>query len=421
MSDISIEKTREDAASTSLQVTVPADRVKAAEDKAVRYYARRARLPGFRPGKAPEQVIRKRFGEAIRQNVLEELVRESWETARTSHDLKPVAQPHIHNLKFDEGGPVEFELHVEVQPRIALERVGGFKLAREVKPVSDEQVAEQLRQLQEQKARWTPVSGQKPAPGQMVQIEVATATDGAGSEFGEPRPYTVVLGSGQTLPEIEEKIMQLVPGRVGRDRRQAARPPRPIAAQPAEARKVRIHLLEVKNQELPALDDDLAREVGDFENLDALKAAVREDLDAESEREADNRMRSELLEQIAAANNITAPPSLVERTIRGYAQAYGIPDEQLERFAGEFQPVAESQVRRDMILNAVLEKEKLAATEEEIDERVARMAAARGVETGPLYASLQKNNRLAELERSIAEEKAFNFLLSQSTIAEGSA
>lgn len=420
MSDITIEKTREDAASTSLQVTVPADRVKAAEDKAVHYYARRARLPGFRPGKAPEQVIRKRFGEAIRQSVLEELVRESWETARTSHDLKPIAQPHIHNLKFEGSGPVEFELHVEVQPRITLERVGGFKLTREVKPVTDEQVAEQLRQVQEQRSRWIPVSGAKPAPGQMVQIEVATEAEGADGGFGEPKPYTVVLGSGQTLPDIEEKIMQLLPG----ESAEADVKPQAAAgeaAPAAEPRRVRIHLLEVKNQELPQLDDDLAREVGDFENLDALKAAVREDLAAEAGREADNRVRAQLVDQLAAANSITAPPSLVERTIRGYAQAYGIPDEQLERFAGEFQPVAEAQVRRDMIVGAVLEKEGLAATEEEIDERVAGMAAARGVETGQLYASLQKNNRLPELERSIAEEKAFTFLLSQSTITEGSA
>ena len=104
MSDISIVKTKEDEASKSLQVTVPVDRVRQAEDRALKYYRQRARLPGFRQGHAPEGVVRKRFGDAIRQTVLEEVIRESWEAAQTSEQLKPIAEPHIHNLKFETGG-----------------------------------------------------------------------------------------------------------------------------------------------------------------------------------------------------------------------------------------------------------------------------------------------------------------------------
>src|SRR5919205_2250577 len=115
MSDITVEKTAEDSASKSLRVTVPVDRVREAEARALKYYARRARLPGFRPGKAPEAVVRKRFGDAIRQTVLEEVVRESWETAKTAESLKPINQPSVSNLKFEDGSPIEFELHVEVR------------------------------------------------------------------------------------------------------------------------------------------------------------------------------------------------------------------------------------------------------------------------------------------------------------------
>src|SRR5574338_1619344 len=101
--DILIEKTAEDVASRSLKVTVPVERLRAAEHKALKYYARRARLPGFRPGKAPEAVVRKRFGDAIRQSVLEEVIREGWETAQSSEALKPVTDPSIRNLTFEEG------------------------------------------------------------------------------------------------------------------------------------------------------------------------------------------------------------------------------------------------------------------------------------------------------------------------------
>src|SRR5882724_7807396 len=159
MSQITVEKTAEDPASKSLRVTVPVDRVQEAEAKAVKYYAQRARLPGFRQGKAPDAVVRKRFGDAIRQSVLEEVIRESWETAKSSESLKPITDPSIRNLKFEDGSPIEFDLLVEVRPEIKLERTGGFRLERRVAPVPDTAVEEQLARLQEQKAAWIPVEG----------------------------------------------------------------------------------------------------------------------------------------------------------------------------------------------------------------------------------------------------------------------
>src|SRR3954463_14702699 len=130
MNPITVEKTGEDSASKSLHVTVPVDRVREAEARALKYYAKRARLPGFRPGKAPDTVVRKRFGDAIRQTVLEEVIRESWEPAKPAEPLKPITDPAIRNLKFEDGSPIEFELHVEVRPELKLERVGGFRLER---------------------------------------------------------------------------------------------------------------------------------------------------------------------------------------------------------------------------------------------------------------------------------------------------
>src|SRR3954467_11604983 len=110
MTQITVEKTAEDSASKSLRVTVPVDRVRQAEAKALRYYVQRARLPGFRPGKAPEAVVRKRFGDAIRPSGLEEGIREGWGTAKPTESLKPVTDPSIRNLKFEAGSPIEFDL-----------------------------------------------------------------------------------------------------------------------------------------------------------------------------------------------------------------------------------------------------------------------------------------------------------------------
>jgi trigger factor len=410
--EILVEKTAEDVASRSLKVTVPVERVRAAEDKALKYYARQARLPGFRQGKAPEAVVRRRFGDAIRQSALEEVVRDGWETAKSSESLEPVTEPSVRNIKFEEGSPVEFELFVEVRPSIALERTGGFKLTRTVPAVDDEAINEQLDNIREQKGSWLPVEGGHPAAGQMVQLEV-TSLDGDGPH--EPQPHSLVLGEQRAVADLEALIMELVPGQT---REGDIRFPddHPDESRRGQSRKVRVSLLDVKRKELPDLNDGLAREVGDFDSLDALKAAIRTDLEQEATREADAQLREELIRQIADANSVPAPESLVHRVLHAYAHSYNIPDDQLATFEAQFHPIAEATVRRELILTAVTDREKLRATEEDVDARVAQMASARGVETGQLYASLQKANRLPDIERALTEEKVFAHLLAQSTV-----
>jgi len=414
MTEITVEKTAEDAASKSLKVTVPVDRVRAAETKAVTYYAKRARVPGFRPGKAPDAVVRKRFGDAIRQSMLEEVIRESWETAKSSESLKPIGDPSIRNLKFEEGSPLEFELVVDVRPEVKLERTGGFTITRQAAPVTEAQVDEQLQALREQKAAWLPVEDAKPAPGQMVRVEVTPLEDGVA---GAPQAYNLTLGESRAIPDLEERIMALLPGETAEaDVRFPDDHPDP--ARRGQTRRVRVALHEVKRQELPELDDAFAREVGDFDGLPALRAAVRADLEREAGRESDAQVRNDLIRQIAEANAVPAPESLVHRLMHGYAEAYQIPEEQLGVFEQQFHPIAESQVRRDLILDAVVEANGLRATESDLDARIGEMAAARGVDAGQIYASLQKANRLQELERALTEEKVFAFLLQQSTVEE---
>jgi len=412
MTTITIQATSGDAASKSLQVTVPVERVRIAEDKAVQQVARSVRLPGFRKGHAPPAIVRKRYHDAIRQTVLDEVIRESWDQARESEALKPVADPSVRNLKFDEGGAIEFELHVEVRPEVTVSTEGGFVLARAVADVTEAQVEEQVGRLREQKATWLPVEGQKPAPGQMVQVDVTALDDDASPD---PQPHSIVLGEGQALPALEERIMELHPGEVAETE---VRLPddHPDESRRGKIRRLRVALHEVKRQELPPLDDAFAREVGDFDDLAALRAAVRSDLEQDAVREADARVRDQLIQKLVEANGIEAPPSLVHRVIHGYLHAYGVPHEKEPEFAAQFQPVAEAQVRRDLVLSAIAEAQNLYASEADVDARVAAMAAARGVPAGQVYSSLQKAKRLPELERAITEDKVFGYLLQQSTV-----
>jgi trigger factor len=282
--------------------------------------------------------------------------------------------------------------------------------------VPDTAVEEQLARVQEQKAAWIPVEGLKPSPGQMVRVEVAPL-DETGAGAGTAQPYDLVLGQNQAIPDLEERIMTLLPGEQA-DAEVKFPEDHPDESRRGQSRRVRVTLHDVKRQELPVLDDAFAREVGDFENLDALRAAIRQDLEREALREADAQVRQALIQQIVDANNVQAPESLVHRLMHNYAEMYRVPPEQLEQFEQQFHQVAEAQVRRDLVLDAVVESQSLRATEAELDARVAELAASRGVPAAQVYGNLQKANRLPELERAITEEKAFTWLLQQSTIDE---
>ncbi|HJQ09707.1 MAG TPA: trigger factor [Gemmatimonadaceae bacterium] len=396
-----------------VQVSVPPEAVKDAEEKAARRYASTVRLPGFRPGKAPATVVRKKFGEAIRQEALESLVRDAYQEFVEKESIKVASQPHVHDLKFEEGKPLTFELHLEVRPTITLARTNGFRIQRPAANVTDEQVSDQLEQIRDEKATWTPVT-EKPQPGDMVNVQIATSAEGG--EFNEGKSYPLVLGAGQAIPGIEELIMSAIPGET------VERPVKwpddfPDETQRGQTKTVRITLNEVKRKSAPPLDDALAREVGDFESLDALRKVVRTDLERHAEHEIEANVRQQLIDQIVSANAFDIPKSWIQQFVQNYAEAYQVPEDQRDKFAGEFRGLAERQIRRDLVIETIAENEGLAATEKDLDDRIAEQAEKRGANPGQIYAQLEKSGRLKEMERSITEDKVFKWLLERNDVS----
>jgi trigger factor len=281
-----------------------------------------------------------------------------------------------------------------------------------VRPITDDTVQEQIDAMREQRAIWTPIEGQ-PAEQDMVTVMLATADDDG--NIPEGREYRIVLGGGQAIAGIEELIMSLKPGET------AERPVKwpedfPDESQRAKTKMVRVTLADAKRKSLPDLDDAFTREIGEFESVDALKRAVREDLTTEATREADADVRQKLVDEIIGANPFDVPPSWVNQMVQAYIEAYQVPESEREPFAQRFRAMAERQVRRDLIIDTLSEREKLASTESELDDRVADLATRRGTDVGQLYASLQKAGRLKEIERGITEEKVFKWLLDQNTV-----
>lgn len=413
--DIVITPAGDEPGARTLNVEVAPERVRKAEATAAQAFAKRARLPGFRKGKAPLDVVRRRYHDQIQEEMLRQVIGESWKAALAQESLAPIADPHVHDLKVADGEPLTFTFHVEVKPELTLERVGGFTLTRTVEAVTDEAVEHQIDELRRQRAAWLPVEHEQPKPGDMASVSLATLGE---SGEGDAKPYQVVLGEGQAIPDVEQAIMGLTPG--GSVEATVRFPDDfPEAERRGESRQVRITLHEVKRQDVPPLTDEFAREVGDFDSADDLRRAVHEDLEHSARHEADAGLRRQVIEEIVKANAVPAPRPLVQRLLVAYAKGYGVPEDQLDKFAQEFAPIAEAQVRRELILERVIADHELAATEDELDQRVADIATRRGEEPGQVYASLQKANRLRDLERTITEDKAFDYLLSQSTVTEG--
>jgi trigger factor len=414
--DIAITVAAKDAASRTFAVTIPPERVRRAEDDATTHLAHQARMPGFRKGKVPRDVVRRRFADAIRQTALEDLVRETWQKAREQESLQPIGDPQIRNLSFEEGAPLTFELLVDVKPELVLERLGGFRLGRHTHRVSDEMVEAQLLAVREQKAPWVPAT-ERAKPGDLVEATIVNLDDASPEA---PEPVRFVLGQGRGLPDLEAQLMALDPGGTWEG---SIRFPddHPDAARRGQSRRVRVTLHEVKRQDLPDLTDDFAREAGAFESVAELRQAVRHDLEESAQRESDAEVRSQLVEQLAAANNVSVPPSLRDRAVLAYAKAYGVPEGQLQQFVNEMAPVVEASVRRDLILDTVAEKEKLACSEQELDARIAELAARRSETPAAVYGALEKAGRLRELERSITEEKVFAHLLALSEVEDAPA
>ncbi len=409
---ITITPTESAGVSRRMQISVPADTVASYEEKAARKYATQARIPGFRPGKAPTAMVRKRYANEVRQEAIELAMNDAFREVVEREGLKLAAQPHVHDLKSEPGQPLEFELHCEVRPELTLEQLDGFAVTRRDPTVTDEQIEEQIEKIREQKADWAPVDD-KPAPGDMVTVMLSTA-DADGS-LPEGKECRLVLGGGQAIAGIEELIMETAPG--GTTERQVRWPEDfPDESQRGATKLVRVVLTDVKRKSLPALDDAFAREIGDFETVQILRDAVRADMGEHSKREADTDVRGQLIDRIVEANPFDVPKAWVMQLVDGYMQMYGVPDAEKQRFSQEFIPMAERQVRRDLIIDTIAERESLTASASAVDARIEKLAKARNVDPGQVYAQLQKSGRLQEIERELTEDRVFGWLLEKNPV-----
>ena len=411
----------------SMSVTVPASIVQREEQRAAKNLASRARLKGFRKGRVPAKVIESRFGGTLRQEALDKLIGEAYRTALAAQDLKPISEGAIQEVSYEPEQDLVFSISFDVQPQIDVARLGSFAVERPVADVKDEHVDQVLARIQEQNGAWRPVEEGQPQERDLVSVRIKKLPGDAGEEpegaadDDAEKEYEFLLGQGDALPDIETAIKSLETGASGEF--DVSFPEDfPDESRRGDRERVQITLLSRKIQELPELDDDLAKQVGDFETLDDLKARIREDLIKEADQEVENVVRGRLLDLVLDANPFEVPASMVDRYADGViGDQPNLDPEKLDEIRASIRGEAERAVKRILLIEEIADTQGLAASEEDIDNRVEEIAEANDSTAAKVYADLQKAGRLEMLERELTERKVFDFLKEQSEITDSSA
>ncbi|HEV2147944.1 MAG TPA: trigger factor [Longimicrobiaceae bacterium] len=425
-SELKIEIQEPRSWSRRVSVTVPPERVQRTRRAVTDQIARNIRLPGFRKGHIPQRILEKQFGASIEQETMERVIQETYREVLEQGDLRPISQGTIDNVHYhDDNQELHYEVEFEVQPEVTLARLSGFTAQRPSDEVGEDEVDSVLERLRDERGVWQPrAEGEKPDWADQVLVELTPRADEGSEEEPETNTYKFVLGEGQAIPEIEQAIMTLAPGEEGDF---TVHFPEDFAdeAQAGKEQNLHIKLVSVQHKEVPELDDEFARSLGDFEDLTALRARVMEDLREEATRRAEAEVRGQLVGQVLEANPFEVPDSMVERYL-DYMTGQSAEDrskltdeqqEQISQWRQSLRPQAEEGMKRVMVVERIAADQGLTATQDEIDARVEELAEKHGQTPAQVWLQLEKTGQLQALESEITEEKVFDYLKSQNTVS----
>ena len=415
-SSLQIELEEQEAWRRRITVTVPAASVQTERNKIIQKLGGRLKLPGFRKGRIPANVVEQRFGQALDQELLDKVIGEAYREALKTQSLEPISEGQVEKVDYEPRKDLTFSISFDVQPVVDLQRMGGFKVEKPTIEVAEEDVERVLDRLRDQAGVWKPVEGGEAKDGNLVTLAIQRLEDGEPS--GEDRPYEIVLGDGEAIQEVEDAVRTLAVGETG-DFTVTFPEDFPDEERRGEVQHLRISLQGQKEKEVPELNDEFAKSMGDFEDLETLTTRVREDLAREAGEQVESAMRSQLVEQLIEANPFEVPRSMAERYLESVlGDTSKLDPEVVAETRERLRPEAEKAVKRILVVDRVAELQDLKATEDELDDRVQEIAEKNDAKPAQVYANLQKAGNLDALEREITETKVYDFLKGESTVTE---
>ena len=417
----------------NLAVEVPSVDVDREIERLSQRYRRSVKIPGFRPGKAPVRLIQQRMREQILHDVAQDLIPKAVDEALRERGLQPVATPSIHDVDVEQGRPLTFTATFETLPHVDPGEYKGLTLRRTPVEVTDETLAQALEQLRERAARAEPVDGRGVARGDIVTVALRRQImrQPAVADNPLPAPKThenvdVEVGATANPPGFDENLLDL---EVGAAHEFAVTYPDPYEVKELVGADVNyaVTIKGIRQRILPELDDEFARDVGKFETLEALRQQVRADLAEQAEREADRRMRDELLGQLAARVVGDVPEALVNYEIDRRVEHFVAhlitqridprrADIDWEAFRDEQRGAATNSVRSTLVLDEIARNEEIEVGNDEVTAEVERRAERSGRTVSATRAQLEKDGGVEQLAVGLRREKAIDIVLAHATI-----
>jgi trigger factor len=424
---IDVTETRRD-----LTIEVPTDVVAEAIGHAAAKLGRSAKIPGFRPGKVPAAVIRQRFKPQIMQDVAEHLVAKAVGDALVEKGVEPIATPDIKDLVLEEGKPLTFKASFDVVPGFDPGDLATIQATQPAVAIDEDAVTQSLDRLRERHARYDAVETGGVEAGHTVVVSLerqGTDKDGKRGEVDKHETVNIELGAPSNPPGFDEQMLGLTPGAT---KSFTITYPADYAIPELAGGTVdyTVTLKEIKKRVVPALDDEFAKDMGEFASLDALRARVRHDLEHEAQHAAERQLRQDVMKQLATRVPFAVPESLVEREI----------DRRLEDFARRLMeqridprqanidwaafrdaqrtPATEA-VASAIVLDEIAKRDQISVTDEELDAELQRYADQTGHTLASIKARLQKDGELGRVAAGLRREKTVAHVLSQAAITKG--
>ncbi|MBI2066853.1 MAG: trigger factor [Deltaproteobacteria bacterium] len=410
-----------------IDVTLTADEFKQAWEKACQKVGGSANLKGFRPGKVPREVLKQNYRQEIESEAAKQLVNDSYPHAVEESGVTPVSYPEITIRQLKEGDEFIYEAVVEIRPTIDIKDYTDLKLTKKKTDPTDDEVHQGLKHLQERAAQLSPLLIERPAQsGDVILFDYEATQGGKPLPNGSVKDYSAELGRGALLPDFEKGILGMFSGQTREIdiHYNADWHDKKIAGQKVT---YKVALKDIKEKKLPELNDEFAKDLGNFTTLEEVKLKVREQIVIERERHEQNALTAQVVDQLAEKNPCSIPNGMIDveleamfRHLTSTLQAQGVSPEQAgikwEEFAAHSREEARKRVMGSLFLEAISKKENITVTSEEVTQRIKEIALHNQQEFEKLDQYYRSKNLLPAVESGLREEKTLAFVLSKAKI-----
>jgi len=406
-----------------MELEIPAETVQKAVARVAKEFAKVARVPGFRPGKAPITLIRRRFADDIKSEVLQSLVPEQIERAVSESKMIPVTQPQVDKLDFTESGPVKFRAVFEVLPEFELGQYKDLEVEIEDVQIEDADVEKGLEELRDRAATFNPVEGRAIADGDYAQLKLKGIPAGGGEPL-EAESVLCHVGGEETMDPFNENLRGASAGdHKNFDVTYPADYPDPKLQ--GKTYSYAVEVLGIKEKKRPDLTDEFAKDVSDTQSLDELRKKMREELEHAREHRLKDQMHEKLLAQIVKAHDFPVPEALVEgqmdsrleRTVRSLA-SQGVDPRAVNidwvALRNRQKDRSIDDVKAELLLDRIATAEKIDVSDEDVDKEIENLAARSGESATAVRANLTRQGALDRMKSKLRSEKTLDWLCSNS-------